>query len=419
MKKSEEAELINLCQKIVDNVENRGLYRYDRADVKWLPTVNKKGYFYRILRIFILVLDSFFPITLRKVLHIKKTIPPTTYTYLGNAYLFAEEFEYRLIKKQSACGIVELCLNHYFVYENGNAWWNPSLPKPLLPILDKQNDKRPTMNMHSMARCNILLLNLYAKYRNEKYLNIAYDSLVTTLCNHVITFFEAGCVSVNYYYNTDDCTINVNSEFAQWISMLPLEKKTEKLSNILNGILKLILKEQLPDGSWTYYSLDYHKRYNLPLSIDCHHTGTILNNMLQVIKSEWISGPLREELIEAIDRGMRFYINNFFDVDTGKGKTYIGSSRPAGPVQYSEAICAFCEYLDTKFPINNQLKIDICKILPKVVNCIISFVNLKDGSSPSEKVIKWVYLDSIRWGNGPILEALLRYLSIQNKLIND
>ena len=102
-----------------------------------------------------------------------------------------------------------------------------------------------------------------------------------------------------------------------------------------------------------------------------------------------------------------------------RGSTEIGLKRPAGPVQYSEAIFAFCDYLTLDEVLDLDIQNQIFVLLPKVVDQLCNLVNMKDGSAPSKKVIKWVNFNSIRWGNGPVFQAIMMYLSIYDMVNKD
>jgi hypothetical protein len=409
MKLCNKQDIINTCQIIVNNIERFGVYRYDRVDTQWLPVISKNTLYSKVLRKFVLIFDAFFPIVIRKLLKVKKSIPPTTYTHIGEAYLLSEKYNTGVVKSNTSIEIAELCINHYLEMDGSNVWWNHSPPKPVLPLINNWN-KRATMNMHSKARCNIMLLNLFYYYKDVRYLDIAYKALITTINNHKITTYSDNSKSINYYYNTNDCTLNVNSEFIHWISLIPIEMKTKALEDVFYGIIKLLIQEQNVDGSWSYFSKKYNSDNIIPESYDCHHTATVLYNLINVTKSKWIDNNTLCPLLYSIEKGMLFFIDSFFDENTGKAITLVNFRRPAGPVQYSEAVFAFYEYLSSTEINNEKMKNRIRSLLHLIIPNIIKLVK-RNGSAPGDKVIKWINLNSIRWGNGPILQALTMILT--------
>lgn len=405
-------ELLIVCNKILDNIQENGLYRYDRMDFKWNERISlKTSKFYR-LRPFILTIEEIMPNLLRKICRVEKRVLPTTFTFIANSYLLIEQNKIETVKKSTSIDIMQNCIDTYLSIENNIPWWNYNEEK-IANVIPELINKRPTMHMHGLARCNMLLIKLGLIYNKPEWVITANLSAVNTINHHIITDYGDGTKSISYYYNTDDCVINVNSEFAMWLAMLENTKK-ENIINycIINetliGIIKMIIGQQNEDGSWFYNSKKY---INLGASnaIDCHHTATIIYNLICIVSYEILEDELQNMLINTINKGMKYFLDTFFE-NPNKVKSFVGLKRPAGPTQYSEAIIAFCEYLkyNVYFDKNYVKKVEI--ILPYVLKKDISFINLKNGSAKSEKIFKWINIDSIRWGNGPVLEAIMRYI---------
>lgn len=400
-------EELKVANCIISNIEKKGLYRYDRMDFKWNPKISlKTAKFYKI-RPIILAIEEFFPYTLRKVAHIKKRILPTTFTFIANAYYYAEKNKVNCIKSQTSEEIMEQAIKEYLTIEDGIPWWN--YEKEIFGnVVEDLNSKRPTMHMYGLARCNMLLIRLGISNKRKEWLEIAYKSAINTMHHHQLSK-EEDQVSISYYYNTRDCVININCEFAMWLAMLKkYYHSSDEIDFVLNGIVKMIIREQNSDGGWSYNSREYITKYGKSDIIDCHHSGTILYNLINIASYNILEKDLQIELIKVIDKGMEFYTDKFF-LKPDKVKSIIGLRRPAGPTQYSEAIFAFCEYLKNETLFDNLIVAEVKRILPVALKKNMEFVK-KDGSAISEKVIKWVNIDSIRWGNGPVLEAIMRYI---------
>lgn len=406
-------QILETIQAIQSNIQQHGFYRFDPSDLREIKVLAKN----RLFRLPILTIEQVFPYFIRRVFRIEKSIHPATYTHLANAYFWAEKNNIVLKNTPTATEIMYQCIDKYLTIEDGDYWWKYHSNDTFFPI-NELSSKRSTMPMHGLARCNIILCELGTYYNNKEFIDIAFYSARKTLNYHQVAKYSNGAMSISYYYNTNDCTLNVNTEFAHWISMLPLEMITDDMKNVTNGIIKLLLTEQNDDGSWYYFSKLHMKYYGSSPSCDCHHSGTVLYNLINVMKKNVIDNSLKGDLIKAVDKGMRFYIDSFFSKASGKAITLIGSARPAGPVQYSEAICAFCEYLSSDIKFDESIRSEVKILLPKAVNQVIKLINFKNGSCPSEKVIKWVNINSIRWGNGPVLQALMMYLSTYNKIYN-
>ena len=292
-------------------------------------------------------------------------------------------------------------------------WWN--YEKELFAdIVEEFVSKRPTMHMHGLARCNMLLIRLGIFKEKEEWLEIAYNSALHTMQHHLLEQ-RGENISISYFYNTKDCVININSEFAMWLGMLKkYYHSNEEIDRVFNGIVKMIIAEQNELGGWAYNSKEYIVKYGKSDIIDCHHNGTILYNLISIFNYEILENDLQMKVGEAINKGMNFYINSFF-TNPKKVKSFLGLRRPAGPTQYSEAIFAFCEYLKNDSKFDSACVKKIKEILPVVLEKDMQFIK-RDGSAVSEKVIKWVNIDSIRWGNGPVLEAIMRYIDYMENI---
>ncbi len=408
--------LIEKSTQIQRNIEKDGLERFDLRDIRWIPFLLKKNKVSKITRKIVLLTEEMFPILIRKLLKIEKKLWPTTYSFLGNAYLLAEKKQISFGQKISSIDLANKCIDEYIKDENDvNSWWGD---KPHIGfderVTIKNINKRPTILMHALTRCNIFLLNVGKEYNIERYIDIAYQTALMVMNQYEIINFEDGSKSISYFYNTKDCTININSEFAHWLSMLPKEKHNKETKEMMDGMIKLLINEQNEDGSWYYFSKWHMKEYKEKPSCDCHHSATVLYNLLNILKCEYLNENQRVQIINCVNKGMRFLIDNFFDKE-GNGKTLLNRNRIAGPVQYSEAIYAMCEYIKNK-SVDIYIKKDIKELLPLILENNLKLINKKNGSVPSEKVLKWKNINSIRWGNGPILQSIMTYIEIEDEI---
>lgn len=393
-------------ERICRNIEEYGLERYDVRDIRWLPYLQENKTGQKLLRKMFLGAECFFPIYLRKLLKIEKSLFPTTFTFLANAFLVAEKNNIDLSCKKKSFELMEMCLSNYLREEDGKIWWDGGENKFFYPEKDVEK-KTPSLNMHALARCNQSLIDIGDYYHIEKYQEIVYKTVDWILNQHNIFYYD-NCANISYYYNSDECTLNINTEFCQLISMLPQEQIKPQYKEVFNGILNLLLEEQEENGSWGYYSKRHIEKYKIENTIDCHHTATVLYNLIYVSCSQIIEDLKREKLIKAIESGMEFFIDSFFQDSSGKGKALIGYRRPASPMQYSEAVLALCTFIEYRSLFHEKLVKRAENLLPLLADRLLMFIQ-KDGSVPCDKVIRWFNINSINWGNGAVLQALLRY----------
>lgn len=396
---------------IENNIVTYGWDRYDPADIRNIEFISKTGGIHSCIRKIVLLLQAICPLITRRCLGI---VPShkyiTAYTTLANAYMLFEGSGIYKSNQFTSTDIVEIFLKNYVVGIDYKMWWqdNSNHFYYLIPA----TDKLPTMNMHSLSRANITLYNVGKQYHINRYTEIATLSAFAVLDHHQILKFGDGAVAVSYYYNSYDCTLNINSEYAQWLSLISANRHSKESLAMLYGIIRLLLSEQNEDGSWFYFSRWHMQKYNKYPICDCHHSATVINNILNIVKSSYIDGKIKKKLLSAADAGIGHLVENFFDSRTGKGIEIIGYRRSACAVQYAEAIFALCEYLmNESFHASNNYK-KVKELLPKIVVQMLRQVNMKDGSVVSENIIRPININSIRWGNGPVLQAIATYLSI-------
>lgn len=301
-----------------------------------------------------------------------------------------------------------ITLFHQYV-SNKNVWI-PVVGENKTYFVDKSRNSRcASMDMHNLSRVNIALIKSGLKYKKDNYLELAYQSALNAIQIHNVKFHSDETTTLNYMYNSSDCTLNVNSEFAQWLSMFPEQYQNDTFCKIVNGITRLLINEQREDGSWGYFSEDHIRKWNGKNNPDCHHTATVISNLLFVLKgNSLLKDNVRNDLINVINKGVNYFINTFWNIANGEGITFYGYNRPAGPVQYAESIFAFIEYIDGDFEKDQEVCEKIKKLLPLMIKHLENFID-KNGNVPSEKVLLWVNVKSIRWGNGPVLQALAWY----------
>uniref|UniRef100_UPI0026354719 hypothetical protein n=1 Tax=Clostridium sp. TaxID=1506 RepID=UPI0026354719 len=265
--------ILSAALAIDENIYTKGLKRYDVNDIRNLEFFSKNTFFTNVIRKGFQVIENFFPITLRKVLKIEKGYSPTAYTHLTEAYFISEKNNISLSGKIKSQIIIEQAIELYLRENKNMSFWE--FEENFIYIDIESLDKITTMHMHGLARFNIALLKMDKYYDLPRYRNIAFRSAQYAIENHKITEYDNGMMSISYFYNSDDCTININTEFAQWLSMIPIELRNTNMNKLFIGIIKLVIEEQNQDGSWYYFTKAHMEKWGDKPSIDCHHTGTV------------------------------------------------------------------------------------------------------------------------------------------------
>ena len=394
---------INKAQDLIcGNIDVFGLERYDPRDFDTICSYFKHNN--RTSYIGLKIIESFFPVWLRKKNNIKKSYFPTTYYLLADSCLESDKVGKKLRMNYNALSLIQEMLVRYY---EGNGLWNYKANEKFYVIKTNHN---PSMPLYGLARCNILLLKAANYYNVPEFELISNNSLEKLLFQHQIRKYDDGSYYVSYYYNSSDCTLNVNAELLEWISKSNWELMPDNAKKLFHGIISLLVNQQNADGSWPYFSKEHMNLYHLKPSIDCHHTGSVIANLINVYNSEKCSEEEKESLKMAIVKGLDFYYSYFFNSKNGKGITEIGKKRKASTVQYSEALSSFSSAIGSRWLISSEKYhkyIDLSRLIAKQLLQLIR----PDGSAPGDRIVNPVNINSINWGNGAALWALTRFKS--------
>ncbi|MCE1157229.1 MAG: hypothetical protein LWX10_00715 [Spirochaetia bacterium] len=403
-----EEKIYSVISLIELNIKKYGIERYDPRDIRWFKYFQSNSKHVKIIRKFFVLMERICPIGLRKILKIKKQIWPTSLSFLGNSLLISEKyFKGILFDSISSKIIVDIIKKKYIKNEDYSLWWG-SEKQNCIPEANIITNKRPKISMHELVRILLFLKGYSDFYLDSFVLNIVNISTIEILNYNQIVYRSDDNVGISYYYNTFDCTLNIQSEYAELLSYLTYNLHNQLSLTIFHSIIELLCSEQYEDGHWNYYSKWHEKKYNKKHVCDAHHSATIISNLCNISKSCLIDSKEKEKILNACTKGIIFLVNEFYK-NPNRGITAIGKYRPSGPVQYSETIIALCKYLTIVD--NNEISKELYNKLVLLVNRNIAFIN-KKGEAPSEKIIFPLNLNSIRWGNGPVLNSILEYLKL-------
>jgi hypothetical protein len=168
--------------------------------------------------------------------------------------------------------------------------------------------------------------------------------------------------------------------------------------------LNFVLENQNADGSW-FYAVDGVRDF-----IDHFHTCFVMKALAKI--HSLTSDP---EILEALTKGVSYYLNNLFDQD-GLPKPF--SKAPRLTVYKRELYdCAecinLCLLLRDRFP-------QLTATLEKVVAHILGAWVKRDGSFRSRKLhLGWDNVPMHRWGQSQMFRSLAFYLSEARRVLSD
>jgi hypothetical protein len=158
--------------------------------------------------------------------------------------------------------------------------------------------------------CVSALIEAYEATSNEKYLTIALESanfIKNDLKRHIIN--EGILVSYSPL-NGNNTVINAALLGAKTLSLCYKYSKNTEDIKLAKSIIDTCLKLQKEDGSWVYGLLPTQNW------IDSYHTGYNLDGLstyYRIVKD--LSDYNDLSVLEAIRRGYKYYVENFFEQD--------------------------------------------------------------------------------------------------------
>ena len=159
--------------------------------------------------------------------------------------------------------------------------------------------------------------------------------------------------------------------------------------------LNFVLENQNADGSW-HYAIDGVRDF-----VDHFHTCFVIKALTKIYALTSHAGTL-----EALDKGMRYYLNNLFDAD-GLPKPFSRAPRLTIYKRelYDLAECInLCLLLRDRFP---QLEITLRRVVEAILNEWVK----PDGSFRSRRLyFGWDNVPMHRWGQSQMFRSLAYYL---------
>jgi len=191
------------------------------------------------------------------------------------------------------------------------------------------------------------LIEAAREFRDDEYLNAARsvcDFLLRDLPRTVDTASEL-CFS--YAPHTNTRIFNASLLAAEVLAGVGKLANDKTLCDVSIRAARYVVKQQQPDGSWTY-GADPKQSW-----IDSFHTAYILFSLRRIISA----GAFDEELRPSLERGYRYWKENFFLAD-GWPKYYHDDPYPADAHAAASAIVTLLECRDldeTSAPMARQV----------------------------------------------------------------
>jgi len=402
--------------KVINWIEKNGWSSYDPNDIKGHPLfvflLKKKDIFRRLLLFFLYSIYSIAPVTIRHIFKIKSTITADGMGWLALGYikLYIATKDYQNLKK--ATNVLNWLENNHIDKYKNYCWGRPFDWQSTVLV------PKYTFIGYTTAECIKPFIEYYKITKDKKYLDTAIsackcinENLNKKQCNNSTLLFS-------YTPLDNNEVININAIIASVFLEVGQLAKIEKFIDITDKIMQFVLKEQLTDGSWYYFSYNYKSG---PSAIDNYHTAMILQSISKIISLEK-NIKKREVYKKALIKGLEFYLNNFF-TNTGMPKITPNKIYPINIASCAEAITLFSQVGISVTKDEIEIPIILFKntqeINKKLISWTINNMQEQNGAFIERKYrFKKIKLYSMRWGQAYMFKALASaYLFF--KLFND
>ena len=398
------------CNLIQRRNQELGFIRFDHGDVLSHPFFAR--HYHRLPRIVakcLRVPEALFPLAWRRLLGVEPTLVPVTLYHLGMYHLIrasidideevhksrGEEYCYKAL--DIALDSEHVCWEHPYEHHGGN-WKN-----------DHGVDD-PLSCAHHTARLGYLLLHVGRTTDNEELGEAGVSAARALLAYHNWHQYEDGSCTVSYYPNTEDEVINTAAEVASLLAALPPGEQSPNVRRRLEGIVRMVLREQREDGSWLYCTREHYRTLGGNQVVDNHHSAMVLHALAEVADQVEAFG-LREDVVHALQEGISYYLNEFVG-EEGRASYFPSSTREAGIAGYCEGIIMLAvmlcraEQLGLKRNLIEKMDRTLYQLLDVAID---TFLDRDTGDVASYTVLGYpVHLQSIRLGSGLLMEAIVR-----------
>jgi O-antigen/teichoic acid export membrane protein len=262
-----------------------------------------------------------------------------------------------------------------------------------------------------------MLLEIGSAHGNPALVRAGSSAATALMTYHRWQEYENGTTSVSYYPDTNDETINTCADVAALLALLPPDERSSQSLRLLTGLVRLVLTEQQPDGSWRYCTASHYRRHSDSPCTDNHHSAQVLQALARCFCSDSLPFELNQQIAKALKRGLSYYCQAFYHSD-GRG-TYFPSpsKRPAEIVGYSEGLAAIYWCLRTEVLNDFETRSQVIRNATGFISQALKFLDpLRYDVGSAFQFGRLYQIRSIRWGSGPLLEAMMYAWHLSNSV---
>lgn len=416
-----EERLLNIWRRIDQRNKQLGWSRYDWSDLESHPWLlnGGAGLGGRALRYGVRGLDMLAPLLVHRLLRMTPRIIPTAFYHTGMAYLVRNRLADREpISRSEIEAVCRAALEQRL--DAPSVCWAHPYPHHAASWKVSKDDVRPASCAHHTARVGELLLRAGLELNENEFVQAGISAANALMTYHNWSQSGESGWTVSYYPFTEDETINTATDVAALFGLVPRRERTDLMQARLEGIVRMALAEQQADGSWYYCTRRHYSRLGGKPFIDNHHSAQVVQALAKLCVEGGLPADLRSETLAAVRSGLRFYITSFFDA-AGRGFYFAGeASRETPVVGYSEGIAALYWALKSG-AITDAAETDRIRMLSeRMLERALKLMHPGTGDVACTRVLgRYYHLQSLRWGSGPLMEAISYALLLSKEARRD
>ncbi len=406
-----------IYENLLSRNDSLGLARWDPTDfnacwpIPWLVS-NCHRRDARVLWKILKIPSLLMPCLYRRILRIDKTVAPTCFYHLGNAYLYSmqwnpqrrDEWIQRLLAVgEGALKIAGKRRNHLY--------WGCGR----LFATSSGNMQPDEPCSHHTARVGYVLIRIGRELGEERFIAAGVEAAKGM--SELFNWQEkpGGLLTVSYFPLMHDETINIFTDTAMLLSEASIvDPNNEELIRRVNGLVRTTLTEQDQDGRWGYETADYYASTHKPFFVDNLHTAMVISGLTRVINCKVLEEALVHRTVQAIRRGAEFYYNNLF---TSEGYAYRYHGKHSGEASisgYCEGVICLYDLLTSQINLGDlRERLNMSSLIAPILETAVRrFIDFRtwDVSCKRHGRLR-INIKSLRWGSGLLMEAISRYLA--------
>lgn len=383
----EEIDIPSIINRAVHFLEGKGYESYDQFDALCSPLI---GFLTRpsdFLRRVAIQINKNIPINVRPVLGYRPMIHTKTVSDMLSVYAYLYSSTSQVRWKDKARKMYDLLMARSLDFDRGVGW---GLNFPYTTRFTNAASKTP--NLYNTLNAGHALLDGYSLLDSAD-IQSTIRSIVSFMFDYLgVVEIDKSTMWFRYYPNQKIPNFNVNATAASFFLRANRSLGDPIVpSEIIDGLLNLLMKYQNHDGSW-YYTPSENGKW-----IDGYHTGFILDALLY-LQEVGYDYPLQAPLKKAIE----FYVRELFTTE-GIPKFYSHRLYPIEAQNCAQAIQTL-----SKCVIQGQF----CDkhFLQKVVHQTITHLYDPSGYFYYKKDRLWTNRQFYsRWSHTPMILAMIYY----------